>query len=303
MLLDRSNAMRDLYGPEGLEFAINVPLENPIAARTQIGLSFLPADMATCSASSLPPEIGFEDPQVVRSDIASRLADPTTLLGDDPQLFLDGAMSGAYASLAALMPTESQTFNRRAVAIVGNRDLQAHCGATPGDPVALAADALASQGIHTYVAVLDAPDDAPQFGDDPQTSAAAIATAGGTQVFDAIVDETEGALAVQKVLNDLGSCVYDPPQASVSANATNLLFVDPVTLARTDIARNDACDSESSTVDGWGVEASGRIRICGAPCAALRSTLAAYFAALGEPAPRVPIMPAIACTDASRFTP
>lgn len=305
VLLDRSNAMRELYGPEGLEFAINVPLENPVAARTQIGLSFLPAGMSACASTSIPPEVGFEDPLVVRNEIADRLADPATLLSDDPQLFLDAAMNGAYGALAALMPTESQTFNRRAVAIVGNRDLQQHCGASPGDPITLATDALANEGIYTYVAVLDAPAGAPQFGDDPQASAAAIATAGGTQVFDAIVDETEGALAVQKVLNDLGSCVYDPPSGNAATVASHLIFVDPVTLQRSDVARNDACNSEAAAVDGWGVESNGRIRICGAPCASLRTTLtntAAYFAALGEPAPRVPIIAAVACADPGRFT-
>ncbi len=309
VLLDRSASMVELYGPDGLEFAVGVPLRNPVSARTRLAFSFLPADNAACVDTNNPfesPDFGFDDVEVVRDPIAEALGDTGTLLPDDPQLFLDGAMLGAYDALAALEPIESSRFNRRALIVVGNRDLQAHCAA--GDtPAELAAAALADDNLYTYAVVLKAPAAAEQFGDDPQASAAAIATAGGTQVFDAVADENEGPLAVQKVLNDLGSCVYDPASPLVEQAGTHLSYVNPVTLERTDIERNDDCNSEASaeSVDGWGIETDGGgVRICGAPCASLRDTLtdaATFFAILGQPAPRIPIVTALPCDDPSRF--
>ena len=308
VLLDRSASMEDLYGPDGLEFAVGVPLRNPVSARTRVGFSFLPADQQACTDGSFEsPDFGFDDVEVVRGPIAEALGDAAnTLLSDDPQLFLDGAMLGAYDALAALTLGDSARFNRRALIIVGNRDLQAHCPAAE-TPASLAATALADDNIFTYAVVLKAPASAQQFGDDPQASAAAIATAGGTEVFDAVADENEGPLAVQKVLNDLGSCVYDPASPLVEQAGTHLSYVNPINLERTDIARNDECNGEaaSESVDGWGIDAEGGgVRICGAPCAALRDTLtdtATFFAVLGEPAPRIPIVTALPCSDPSRF--
>jgi hypothetical protein len=308
VLLDRSASMADLYGPDGVAFAIGVPLRNPVAARTRLAFSFLPGEAADCAASSYEtPDIPFDDVETVRGPIADLLGDAASLLPDDPMLMLDGALPGAYDALLALTPVESAQFNRRAVIVVGNRDLQGHCTPTALDPSVLAQSAQTDDGLFTYVAVLEAPASAPQFGDDPQVSGAAIAAAGGTEVFDAIADESEGALAVQKVLNDLGSCVYDAPANEVAERATHLAFVDPVTLARTDIAKDDACDGEaaSGSVDGWGVEpGTGRVRICGAPCQALRDSLtesAAFFAALGEAAPRIPVVASLPCIDPDRF--
>lgn len=308
VLLDRSVSMTDLYGPDGVAFAIGVPLRNPVAARTRLALSFLPGEASDCSTSSFEqPDVPFDDVDTVRGPIADALGDPGTLIADDPMLMLDGALPGAYDALRGLTPAESEQFNRRAVIVVGNRDLQGHCMPTASDPAALAQAAFDDDGLFTYVAVLEAPASAEQFGDDPQVSGAAIAAAGGTEVFDAIADEAEGALAVQKVLNDLGSCVYDAPANDVAGRATHLAFVDPVTLVRTDIAKNDACDSEaaSSLEDGWGVEpGTGRVRICGAPCQTLRDALtdsAAFFAALGEAAPRIPVVATLPCVDPDRF--
>lgn len=307
VLLDRSSSMSDLFNPTELPLAIDIPLRNPVSARTQLGFSFLPAASSDCTDSSyVAPELGFDDPELVRGLISDALIDPTTVLSDDPMLFVDAAMTGAYEALADLQPVDSTRFNRRAVVIVGNRDYQSHCDPTLGAADALAAAALADDGIYTYVAVLEAPDSAEQFGDDPQTSGAAIATAGGTSVFDDIADEGEGPLAVQKVLNDLGSCLYDPPNEFTKVAATYLSYVNPTTLERSDIERNPECDSEAAaeTVDGWGLDADGAVRICGAPCAELRETLtdvATFYAVLGESAPRVPIVPSVLCDDPFRF--
>jgi len=303
VLLDRSQSMADVYGGD-IQVAVGIPLRNPIAARTSVALSFLPSD--TCDPTEYEsPDFGFDDVDKVRDPIGQALADTGTLLPDDPALNLDAAMQGAYDALEALTPsTDTSVFNRRAVIVVGNHDFGGFCG--PTAPDALAQAEKDNENIYTYVAVLK-PSEGSTADPDAQAEGAAIATAGGTEVFDAIAKESDGALAVQKVLNDLGSCLYDPPASdSVKTNATHLSYVNPITLERADIARNDACDSEAAalTESGWGVDASGGIRICGAPCDELRDTLtdvATVFAALGEPAPQVPVVTSIPCEDPSRF--
>ncbi len=311
VLLDRSASMADLFGPEGLQFAVDIPLQNPVAARTRLALSWLPAAAGECpsGAGYLTPEFGFDDVEALRDPLAAALGDTATLLADDPILNLDGAMAGAYDALHAINDSVSATFNRKAVVVIGNRDLVGECGGAPFDgAVSLASAALGdADPIYTYVAVLEAPSGAAQFNDpSPQASAAAIATAGGTEVFDAVADEAEGALAVQKVLNDLGSCLYDPMSLNpqLQERVQHLSFVNPVTQVQTLIPRVAGCDAPDSPVDGFNIDSNQQVVICGQPCDTLRETLtqtAAYFAALGVTAPAVPVMPGMKCSEKEQY--
>lgn len=310
VLLDRSKSMADLYQPESLELALGLPLRNPVAARTRLAFSLLPQDPDPVCDPAIyqTPELGFDDVDDLRVPIGNAISDPSVVLPDDPRLFLDAAMTGAYAALDEIMPVEEGgQFNRRALIIVGNRDFRGACDPAE-DPEALAA-AARDLGIFTYVAVLDPADDTVVVGT-PQVDAFDIAEAGGTTVFDAIANDEDGVLAVQKVFNDLGSCVYDPPLIPIRESATHLSYIDVSTeqLERHDIVRDNACDSEAAaeTVDGWGVQPDGSVRICGAPCQELRDVLtevAKSFAAIGQPAPPVPIQTTVACTDPIRFSP
>jgi hypothetical protein len=109
-------------------------------------------------------------------------------------------------------------------------------------------------------------------------------------------------LAVQKVLNDLGSCKYEPPTLpnDISADEiTALTFVDPTTSQATIVERDDACTTPEDAVDGFGFTNNGQVIICGQPCQTLRDTLintASYYAAAMLPAPAVPIIPGLSCT-------
>jgi hypothetical protein len=308
VLLDRSSSMADLFGPDGNSFVIQTPLRNPVAAQTRLALGYLPAAASDCTTSSfVTPAIDFGRVEDVRQPIADALGDLGTVLADDPMLYLEAAMTGAYTALGQLVPQTSVQFNRRALVIVGNRDLQAHCMPGIGTPATLAGDALADDGIFTYVTVIEAPMGAEQFGDNPVASATSIAQAGGTQVFDGVNNDEDGLLAVQRVLSDLGSCYYDPPPTSVRNLTEYLSYMHPVTFARTDIRKNPACNSEAAaaTETGWGFEGDA-IRICGSDCAALRETLtdvAKTFLLLNEPAPEVPIVPTLPCDNEARFDP
>lgn len=303
VLMDRSAAMAEFFGPDGLQFAVDIPLQNPVAAATRVAFDFLPAPSTECDAGTAyeNPMLGFADVTDQRAPIGQLLGDVGSLLPDDPMLYLDAAMRGAYTALDGISPIQSATFNRKALVVIGNRDLQTHCAGNLGDPASLAAAAFAgADPIYTYVAVLDAPTGTEQFGGSPRASAAAIATAGGTEVFDAVDDEAEGALSVQKVLNDLGSCLYDPLPQIQQDRVTHMFFINPLTQEQTTFDKNDACTSPDAPVDGFGYDSDNQVIICGQPCETLRTTLtdtATYFAALGQPAPAVPVTPALTCID------
>jgi hypothetical protein len=300
VLLDSSKAMGEFYGPDGLQFALETTLKNPIAARTQIGFSPLPDP--GCSANFAMPLIAFSDVSAVRQPIAAFVGDTSNVRNDDPILGLDNAMTGAYSALAALTPSESAQFNRRALVVIGNRDLLQSCGA---EPATLAANALSdpNNSIHTYVVALEAPAGTTQLGD-PATDGGAIATAGGTVLSNAIADPSEGPLAVQKIVNDLGSCVYDQPIANMAPvpvpdNATlTYMSPDPNALVRADVAHNTQCtESTANTGSGWNNDGN-RVRICGSDCQDLRKALtdlATGYAFLGQPAPAIPMSVSLPC--------
>jgi len=309
VLMDRSASMASFFGPEGLQFVIETTLKNPIAARTQVAFSWLPADQSQCAKPATndfftQPTFGFGDVATLRQPIAQALADTSNLLPGDPRLELDAALSpdGAYGLLDGLQPIASQRFNRRAVLVIGNRDLQAACG---GGPIATAAGEALAMGLHTYVVVLQAPPGAEQYGGVPLSDGGAIAAAGGTQVFDAVTDQAAGAKAVQDIVSDLGSCLYDAPDLqelpgnpSTLPTTATLSYVDPLTLSRVDIVHDSAC-SEGSSGNGWNQDADG-VRVCGFDCSSLRDTLTAAALAAAQqkqPAPQVPLLVTLPCGE------
>jgi len=303
VMMDRSQSMSAYFGADGLQQLLSLSLNDPVFERTRVAFKFLPAQPADCSASpnpfaspSAPGAVPFTLAGEAQGLVASLIADTANVLPSDPQLFLDAAVSaeGAYAALRNLSPTSPTTeFNRRALLLIGNRDFVTRC-ASGGTIESLAAAGLA-EGIHTYVAVLSAPGSTDQGGRDPVADAAAIAAAGGTEAFDASVDSEVGATALQTVVSDLGSCLYDPPDGvNLSANPQQrtLSYFNSLTQSRVDVAYNAQCSELSSGASGWNTDSFGRVHICGAACDELRDAtkLASRFAALaGLPAPVIPL--------------
>ena len=308
VLMDRSDSMSGFFGDQGLAFALDTSLNNPIADRTQVAFSFIPSDNAAaeCSASNSygTPSIGFGTVDEMRAAIAAALGDTNNVLASDPDLYLDAALRGdsAYQTLRNLMPPmPSPRFNRRALMIVGNRDFTDQCAAETSAQLAAAAFAD-SDKVYTYTVVLEAPSTTVLSGA-PVGDAAAIATAGGTTGFDVTVNPEEGAKAVQGIVNDLGSCLYDAPNIIALDDADALedvtvAYLDPLTLERTSVSYNVQCTETSTGVDGWSVAENGGIRICGAPCANLRDVLTdvALLAAVQEAtAPEIPVVASAPC--------
>jgi len=319
VLLDKSDSMREFFSPESLQFALSLSLRNPIAAKTQIAFDYLtsnqPGDFCTASPNPYEtPLVPFGDAEVVQPLIAAELANPSGGIdATDGDLDIEIGLLGAYTALGDAT-SSTGTFNRRAAVVIGNRNLNATCGLGDELPTVAGNALTGPDELYTYVAVLEP---GPNTVDPttPTADGAAIATAGGTTVFDGVTDPTEGALAVQKVLSDLGSCVYDLKaeesptdfvQIFEGIEAENLVvqlsYLDPVDFSRTDIPRDTQCTAGTEgTATGWNRDDSV-VRICGQPCEDLRTTLndtAAFYATQGQPAPEVPIRITVPCASVS----
>ena len=312
VLMDRSASMGAFFGDAGLQQVLSLSLQDPVFERTNVGFKFLPATNAACGATEAAPnsyasltapgDVPFTLALDAQSAIAAKIGDTSNVSASDAPLFLDAVLSpgGAYAALRKLTPTAPSTaFNRRALLILGNRGLWTRCsgGVSPDQ---LAATALAN-GMHTYAVALAAPGTANQEGREPLADASAIATAGGTTVFDATTDPNAGALALATITADLGSCVYDKP-ADVDLNAgranLTLSYFDPIYQVQTVIHHDAACLSSSTTGTGWNVDKEERVRVCGAPCSRLRDVLmasATLAAKASLPAPLLPIHVNVPC--------
>ncbi len=322
VLMDSSLSMGKFFGDGGLRFAVELPLQNPVARRTRLAFDLLPTAAAECDA--LPnandfatPRIPFQDVGTAREPIGDLLGDVGTVLADNPPLFMEAGMEGAYRALAELEPLDStRRFNRKALVVIANRDFGGEC-ATDGVTPAQRALAAFTSGIYTYSVVLENEDGSDTEEAQAVADAIGIATAGGTTVFNGVADETEGAKAVQEVFNDLGSCLYDvrgplTGDPVLPADAT-ISYLNPLAPSRTqvDISRNSACDeTNQDTVSGFNqvdedatVDAL-RVRICGQACEDLRNVLndvAVVHGAQGNVAPPVPLVVSAQCPNDSAF--
>ncbi len=324
VLMDRSFDMYKFYGDGGLRFAVELPLSNPVARQTRMAFGLLPAAAPQCDVApadnlfAIEPQIPFANVTELREPIGDLLGDPSNVLPDNPPVYMEAAMEGAYRALGELTPTSSTTFNRRALVVIGNRGYFETC-ATDGVPPAQRALAAFSgpDNIYTYAVVLENENDPDPIRSSMEVAeATAVALNGGTEVFDAVADETEGAAAVQKVLNDLGSCLYEvrsplTGSPTLPADAT-LSYVDPLTPIREtiDIPRNAECgeDSESRDpieVSGWSQDStSNLVRICGQACNDLRDKLdliAGVNALENRVAPSVPLIVSGGCPEDEVF--
>ena len=323
VLMDRSSDMFEFFGDGGLRFAVELPLSNPVARGTRMAFGLLPADVAQCDVAPidndfLTPDILFGDVSDVRTPIGDLLGDPANVLADSPPVYMEAAMEGAYQALTQLMPrpgSVSSRFNRKALVVIGNRGFFETC---PTDGVTPAQRALAAfnspDPIYTYAVVLENELD-PAKSDLEVPEATSIALNGGTEVFNGVADEAEGAAAVQKVLNDLGSCMYEVRNPLTGSPAlpdsATISYVNPLLPIREtiDIPHNPDCNDaefgiEGSDVSGWAQDQDDLVRICGQACDDLRDTLdviAGINALENRVPPSIPLVASGACPEDGEF--
>lgn len=272
VLMDQSNSMDKFFGEKGLQFAIGLPLSSPVAKRTRVGFGLLPPDADLCGTSDYAASIPLGNVSSVQTPIAHLLQDET-LLDNDPPFFLEAAVSSVYAELTAETASNNLPFNRRAVIVISNRDIaSSRCPGESAVDLARAVRAREEAPIYTYAVALD--DGEPGALE----SATELAEAGGTVVFDGVNDETEGASAVQQVLTELGTCVYDVHPVDKSAPTKldpldRVSYINPLSPSdqAVEIAYNAACNEDAGeSVTGWNQSTDGLVRLCGTACENLR---------------------------------
>jgi hypothetical protein len=303
VLMDQSKSMDPIFGSAGLSTVLGFSLNDPVFRKTSLGFKLLPHQAADCATSTTPNSVGdaslldvkFGLAPTVQPAVASLIGDKTKVLATDQPLLIDAALqvNGAYRALRDFKGNSA--FNRTAVLLIVNRTVATDCGGTHPTPSAEALAAFntpnAGDRIFTYVVLLGngtaSPDD---------TEARAVATNGGTQIFDARSNAAEGAVAFNTVVNYLGSCLYEKPAYIDPAAAVS--YTDPLTSQSTTVAFNGACnEANAATIDGWNLDA-GRVRICGKACGDLRTVLtnATNFAQLNSlPPPSIPVLATQLC--------
>lgn len=309
VLMDQSKSMSKFFGDGGLAFAVSLPLSSPVARRTKVAFDFLPPQEEQCGTDAYAtPRVPFGAVEDVRVPIGVLLSNEKSVLPTDPpQFFLEAALQGAYQGVASVEANDPKTgFNRRAVVVISNRDISA--GSCPGpNAVELAerAHAAADGRIFTYAIALDSGEP------DALSSAASLADAGGTRVFNGVTDEAEGARAVNDILTELGTCLYKVNRADAAKGedlptSASISYIDPSRPTRAIAIPHDAACNENaaSTVSGWNQETeSGLVRLCGEACADLRQAIgdvSVFHAAQGKIPPSVPLVATAACSEFQR---
>jgi hypothetical protein len=305
VLMDRAQTMFKYFGNGAFRFAIELPLSNPVAKRTRVAFGFLPPTAAQCGTFDYEtPEVPFGNVDDVRQPIGDTIGSSGAVFADSPALYLDAAMQGAYRALENVSTDQASGFNRRALVVISNRDMLAdRCAGQTALERATAAFAQTNK-VFTYTVALEDDAASPLESAAVVDSATQIATAGGTEVFNGVADEEQGLRAVQDILTDLGSCLYEvvPNNANPIESALGLpqgatvSYLHPLTRRQVDIPQNDAC-SDGASASGWNADGN-LVRICGQACDDLReviSNLAIVHAQSQHPSPPLPLVVTATC--------
>ena len=287
IMMDDAQSMAPVFGPKGLKQVLSFNLTDPAFRTTYVAFRRFDHKVSNCvdpSNALATPEIGFELAPTNQAAIAAILGNESAPLASNPPLYIDSALRGNGAYQAIKDFTKVTAFNRRAVMLIANRRFgpatqtvgkESSEGGTCNLGAALvgtdAADnAFKTDKINTYSVML-----ANKLGGTPVIDeATAIAKAGGTDVIDARSDDqTVAVKAFNKVVADLGSCLYETPSGLVPDSATKISYLNPISVAETSIPFSSECtEAKQSEKNGWNTDGN-RIRICGQPCATLRDVI------------------------------
>lgn len=282
VLLDRSSPMQVLLnGPQAIDAVLKLSLDDPVFTTTDVAFHWLPGtDTNTCPAASTYQnvDVPFLPAQSARDKIVAAIQSQGTLpivATASPQNALTA--DGAYATLASL---DSTKLNRRAVVLITNNGVGLACDGSATSAMTTAAAQFAAQGIATYVIELAQQNQVEADRVARVAQAQALAVAGGTlKVFDATTQDTAATApieALNTIVADLSSCLYERPGSITDPTNTKLSFIKLAGGSGfQEVSFNSACTAATSTTtDGWNLEANGTfIRICGTSCQAVRDSL------------------------------
>ncbi len=292
LLADDSQNSETFFGDTGEARALDVPLQDPAFANTDVGLMFFPGVNGGAPLACTDPHPRALDPETAKTaqpKIAAAIKGQSASLATrDTPANLEGALHDAYAYLGQ---SQFAGYYRRAVVIFGNRGFLGN--ACYGGTQSQASSAFSGARIKTSAILLSNNHTAMAAPPDPFSDALTLVGPAGGQAFDGRSSQQNAFNAFDAIRKDLASCAYDFDTAP--GNDAVLTYTDPVSGVTAAIPPAAGCTTENATANGWGFDAtpgSKRILVCGAACDAYRGVLTtafAYAAQTGQPALAVPV--------------
>ena len=302
ILWDKSSGMSEFFGQKALQQVLSVSLGDPVFNQTQIAFSYTPGPQTDCSAapgsnSFETPLIPFEPSTQGQLDIGNNLfgqGDGGTFAPGEPTpWYLEAALDGTYQALVAQRSKAKEAYNRTAVMLFFDRDIQSglnpDCGAAHKSAIQEAQAAL-SAGIETYVVYLKNADFDSGADTDPnaEPNAAALAmgfNTGAKYFFNASTGDKNTlaqtqASALASVVADLGSCVYEVPQG-IGPEAV-LQFPDTVSRSLLAVKNAASCANDDPATTPLWVFDNQHIRVCQNTCQRLITAVEADQAATAQ---------------------
>jgi hypothetical protein len=301
VVMDDALSMAPIYGPAGLTQVLSFNLTDPAFRTTQVAFRRLAHDATNCTNDPNPlatPEVPFKLAPENQVAVAAVVGNAANAQATNPPFYIDAALRGNGAYRAIKTFSGSSAFNRRAVMLIANRRVgpavQSNAATEGGtcnlgalNAVDLAATALTNDKIYTYVVMLGNVSGTPVI-----TEASALATAGGTSVLDARSGGAGAAAVFNKVVADLGSCLYETPTGLAPTSDTKISYLNPITVAETSVPFSADCsEAKQTTANGWNADGN-RIRVCGSACTTLRdviTTISSAAQAKSETPPKLPL--------------
>ena len=253
--------------------------------------------------------------QAIAMQLQNWMAPDTAALPD--ALNLQEAMRtdvGGYADIAQFTAGRGAAFNTQALMVFVNRisdstttdamppNVFDDCSPPVGSAttaqqalVAEAASAFTNSGIQTDFVVLD--DDNRDGESSTVPFYDGVAQAVNTQVnatAATVLDATSSdpstvLLNFANVATQLGTCIYDVPTGATTGGS--VAYVTP-TFGTIPVPLDTTCTANSTTANGWNIDSTGRLVICGSPCSQLRQIVLQVTAAAlmaNQTAPDVPV--------------
>jgi hypothetical protein len=295
LLFDKGSGMKDFFGQKALSQVMSLSLSDPAFAQTSVAFMYTPNSsnpQADCTAapdqnffatpSVAKGGIPFEASATAQADIGTNLLNQALpdggvngLVPETDPWYLQAALSGAYTALTTQSKTKAEAFNRLAVMLFFDRDVQNDCGGTAASAATESLLAYQSpQQIETYVVYLGNANDqntTPPGLPPAQWIADANAIAQpSTAWFDATGENGDPATvqvqALTHVIADLGSCVYEVP-SNISSGAA-LSFFDVVASPPTNVTvkYGASCDGEDAVNNPLWVFDNQHIHMCPQTC-------------------------------------
>jgi hypothetical protein len=282
LVVDDTAGHKSFFGRD-VQDQIATPLKDPAFERTEIGYVYSDPSVG-CSAPApvIKPATGPEGTSKIISDFIAKGGQ--SLPDGDPNI--EGPLQSAYNFLGGL----GDDYARRAVVVVGNRNLDVSTCGDAQKPSELAAAQLAkpTRPISTFAVKLTSDGD-PDAARTIAGTGTPLVNGGVNYQFNA-VKVTDKKDVLQKIINNLATCLYDV--AAPLDPTMTLAYANPLLATEVDIHHVDACNRDTP---GWTADSSDaahpRVKVCGSACTDYQkvlsdtSTFTLLYNQVSEPVP------------------